>query len=213
MQTFLTSFSFEETAKSLDSKRLNKQCLEAIQLYELATNRLYIGKGFFTSYRNHPACKWWENEPKKLAAYIYCMTSEMYNRFGTLSENWDASQKILQDLEYSLDFSQPKFLTAAIILSHRNALLYKTLINERLYFYCYSRSLRLRDIRRKSASYLYLGFSRFVLETTEITNIPTFRVSTSAKIPKYSDVLLQRSIYEDYKCSFPNAVPQLDYVW
>ncbi|HRH63299.1 MAG TPA: pyrimidine dimer DNA glycosylase/endonuclease V [Bacteroidia bacterium] len=211
MQTFLTSFSFEETAKSLDSKRLNKQCLEAIQLYELVTNKLYISKGFATPYKNHPAFKWWENEPKKLAAYIYCMTSEMYNRFGTLSENWDASQKILEDLEYSLDFSQPKFLTAAIILSHRNALLYKTLINERLYFYCFSRGLQLREIRGNGMS--GMEFMQFVRDTTDIINIPTFRVSTSAKVPKYSDVLLQRSIYEDYKRLFPNAVPQLDYVW
>ncbi len=211
MQTFLTSFSFEETAKSLDSKRLNKQCLEAIQLYELATNKLYISKGFATPYKNHPAFKWWKDEPNKLATYIYCMTGEMYNRFGTVGANWEASDKILQDNDYSLDFSKPKFLINAVILSHRNALLYKTLINERLYFYCFSRGLQLREIRGNGMK--RMEFMQFVYETTDITNIPKFRISTSAKVPKYSDVLLQRSIYENYKQLFPNAQPQLDYVW
>lgn len=211
MQTFITSFSFEETAKSLDSKRLNKQCLEAIQLYELATNKLYISKGFATPYKNHPAFKWWKDEPNKLATYIYCMTGEMYNRFGTVGANWEASDKILQDLEYSLDFSKPKFLTTAVILSHRNALLYKTLINERLYFYCFSRNLPLKYVQRGRIE--GLDFLGFVYETSDITEVPTFRTSTSSKVPSYDNVEKQRLVYELYKKQFSNAEPKLKYIW
>ena len=71
MQTFLPFSDFSACAKVLDNKRLNKQIVEAYQIY---TGRV--------PQKNHPACLMWENHKGALAMYIGMMCVEYHTRFG-----------------------------------------------------------------------------------------------------------------------------------
>ena len=64
MQTFLPSSSFEESAKWLDDRRLNKQILEARTIYEIIINNKTSG-----AWVNHPIVKMWRNYPETLSLY------------------------------------------------------------------------------------------------------------------------------------------------
>ena len=70
MQTFLPFRDFSLSAKALDSKRLNKQIVEA---YQILTGRL--------SNKNHPACLMWEGNQKTLKEYILEFCKEYTKRF------------------------------------------------------------------------------------------------------------------------------------
>ncbi|MDD3474421.1 MAG: pyrimidine dimer DNA glycosylase/endonuclease V [Candidatus Dojkabacteria bacterium] len=63
MQTFLPFPSFKESAECLDDRRLNKQILEAKEIYEIVAN------GKTSHYSNHPIVKMWRNYPLALALY------------------------------------------------------------------------------------------------------------------------------------------------
>ena len=72
MQTFLPYGScFYLSATVLDNKRLNKQILEAYQIY---TDRVPT--------LNHPACLMWANYKHYLRLYIRAMVEEYSLRFG-----------------------------------------------------------------------------------------------------------------------------------
>ena len=72
MQTFLPYGScFYLSATVLDNKRLNKQILEAYQIY---TDRVPT--------LNHPACLMWANYKHYLRLYIRAMVEEYCLRFG-----------------------------------------------------------------------------------------------------------------------------------
>ena len=70
MQTFLPYSDFRECAKILDNKRLNKQIVEAYQIY---TGRV--------PQKNHPACLMWRGHEVHLALYIFAMGKEYKTRF------------------------------------------------------------------------------------------------------------------------------------
>lgn len=70
MQVFLCDFTLEQSAKILDSKRLNKQIVEAFQI---VTDRL---PNF-----HHPAYLFWKEYKRELRQYMYCLCNEYSNRF------------------------------------------------------------------------------------------------------------------------------------
>ena len=66
MQTFLPYPSFEKSARALDNKRLNKQIVEAMQIYTANVNySLNVKSGW----QNHPAVKMWRGFEKQLLKY------------------------------------------------------------------------------------------------------------------------------------------------
>lgn len=71
MQTFLPYSDFRECARILDNKRLNKQIIEAYQLY---TGRV--------PQKNHPACLMWEKHKGALPMYLGMMCVEYMSRFN-----------------------------------------------------------------------------------------------------------------------------------
>ncbi len=75
MQTFLPYKSFTESAKALDSKRLNKQVLEGYQILKVLHN-----PDPRAAWRNHPAVKMWAGYPDALYDYIANMVIEARNR-------------------------------------------------------------------------------------------------------------------------------------
>jgi hypothetical protein len=75
MQTFLPGNSFKESASILDSKRLNKQILEAYQILNVLSN-----DDPKAGWRNHPAVKMWRGSEHVLYTYAFAMISEAKRR-------------------------------------------------------------------------------------------------------------------------------------
>ena len=75
MQTFLPYSDFHESAKALDSKRLNKQVLECYQILKVLSN-----PDPRAGWRNHPAVKMWRGYEKSLWEYAMIMLREAANR-------------------------------------------------------------------------------------------------------------------------------------
>lgn len=73
MMTFLPFDDFEKSAKVLDYKRLGKQRVEALQIFNVLTNK---SKGFV----NHPAIKMWFGYIDALSEYHNIMITEWINR-------------------------------------------------------------------------------------------------------------------------------------
>lgn len=70
MQTFLPYSDFISSAKVLDNRHLNKQIVEAYQIY---TGRV--------PQKNHPACLMWKDREAYLSLYIFAMGKEYKERF------------------------------------------------------------------------------------------------------------------------------------
>lgn len=82
MQTFLPFTSFTESAKALDSKRLNKQILEAYQILKVLTS-----EDPRAAWRNHPAAKMWEGHEHALHYYAQAMIREAASRGIKVDKN------------------------------------------------------------------------------------------------------------------------------
>jgi hypothetical protein len=135
MQTFVPlTDSFEDIAKVLDNKRLNKQALEGWQilmtLLELDPQGNHrIPKGWV----NHPAVKMWRGHEVALYRYIIAMVDE-WKRRGYKSTIGDkAKATIMKAFELDLlpqESSNPAWLSdiktfKEVAASHRSALLSK----------------------------------------------------------------------------------------
>lgn len=92
MQTFLPSSSFIESAKMLDSKRLNKQILECYQILNVLSGKSPTG-----GWRNHPAVLMWKGYERGLWKYVQAMVFEARNR-GIKTENNEANLNRLKEL-------------------------------------------------------------------------------------------------------------------
>jgi len=75
VQTFLPYPSFARTAKCLDSKRLGKQRVEALQIHNIVSGKRTIG-----GWVNHPAVKMWFGYSDALALYHNAMIAEWKSR-------------------------------------------------------------------------------------------------------------------------------------
>jgi hypothetical protein len=75
MQTFLPYSNYEECAEILDSKRLNKQILEAYQILKVLSGQSPSG-----AWRNHPAVLMWKNAETSLRSYAKTMIKEATRR-------------------------------------------------------------------------------------------------------------------------------------
>jgi hypothetical protein len=74
MQTFMPGgIDFDESAKVLDVKRLNKQGLESYQI-------LRVNAGLTKGWRNHPACLMWKGHESSLLDYTKAIYREISNR-------------------------------------------------------------------------------------------------------------------------------------
>jgi hypothetical protein len=74
MQTFLPHPDYVQSAKALDSRRLQKQIVECQQLLNALTNPNAKG------WRNHPAALMWRGHEKALIAYAEACWMEWKNR-------------------------------------------------------------------------------------------------------------------------------------
>ncbi|MGA1048444.1 MAG: pyrimidine dimer DNA glycosylase/endonuclease V, partial [Minisyncoccia bacterium] len=82
MQTFLPSSVISECAEMLDSKRLNKQILEAYQILKVLSGASPSG-----AWRNHPAALMWKGHEYALFSYANIMITEAANRGIKVDKN------------------------------------------------------------------------------------------------------------------------------
>ena len=73
MQTFLPYADFEQTAKSLDMKRLGKQRVETMQIMNAILNPEY-------GWQNHPAVNMWRGYESTLLEYQEAICNEWTSR-------------------------------------------------------------------------------------------------------------------------------------
>jgi hypothetical protein len=73
MQTFLPFPDFDETARSLDAKRLGKQRVEALQIVRALTRPAY-------GWQHHPAVLMWRGYEEALGAYGVAICREWCRR-------------------------------------------------------------------------------------------------------------------------------------
>lgn len=127
MQTFLPYASFTKSAKSLDGRRLNKQCLEAMQLLKLA-EKLDAGEAVISNnnYTKHPAFLMWRGFELSLWHYANAVFDEFARRHKGTQHAW---HRLLFDLCYyqpTLDAPKPAWLGDNTVHSnHRARLLMK----------------------------------------------------------------------------------------
>lgn len=136
MQTFLASTgSFKKTASKLDSKRLNKQALEA---WQILMNLLELdpqgNHRVSKSWANHPAVKMWRGYETSLYQYIQQMVIEWKSRGynSTIGEKAQATMLRAQELGL-VDSTMPttpqwmrdREVYSQLTSSHRIALLNK----------------------------------------------------------------------------------------
>lgn len=104
MQTFITSHNFDECAKSLDSKRLNKQLLEGRQLFKILT---YNETG---AWSNHPAALMWKGYERMFYKYLCAIRHECDLRGIKTDKNWAAIQEMYNSVSFQHNTS-PNVLT------------------------------------------------------------------------------------------------------
>lgn len=95
MQTFLPYACFRWSAKVLDSRRLNKQIQEGMQI--LST---LLGTTKRTGWRNHPAVKQWAGYEEALKLYINCCIDEWLTRKKKNGEPITSNADKYQEIDY-----------------------------------------------------------------------------------------------------------------
>nr|MDO8084369.1 pyrimidine dimer DNA glycosylase/endonuclease V [Candidatus Sigynarchaeum springense]MDO8118573.1 pyrimidine dimer DNA glycosylase/endonuclease V [Candidatus Sigynarchaeota archaeon] len=118
MPTFITGFDMEESARHLDSKRLGKQRVEALQI--LRAN-LSLSKGW----KNHPVTKTWKGyEPFLLKVYLKAIMGE-WERRGYKNVKCVIMRDEIAGMIGGAEPVRPEWLTERFILSHKSNLVRK----------------------------------------------------------------------------------------
>jgi len=119
MQTFLPFKQFDQSAKALDSKRLNKQILEGYQILKVLSNN-----DPKAAWRNHPAVKMWRGHEGQLWLYIMAMVDEANIRGIKTDKNLDNLRTLKSALSKSWGFSLPNwykdpFVLVKVLTTHK----------------------------------------------------------------------------------------------
>ena len=127
MQTFLPYEDFAESARVLDTRRLGKQRVEALQVLRAITRPGY-------GWRNHPAARMWRGHEEALGAYAAAICREWCGR--GFADTCDTSiRSELADLGIGTVRTQDELAAAGLLppwlgdervhASHRSSLLRK----------------------------------------------------------------------------------------
>ena len=119
MQTFVPYADFDESAESLDNKRLNKQLLEGRQILGILATRRTSG-----AWVNHPAVKMWRGYEVALFNYLLSIRNECVYRGIQTEKNWNAIIDIHDEALYSKGYKElPRWWDdERVHQSHRNNL-------------------------------------------------------------------------------------------
>jgi len=121
MQVFMSEYTFEESAKVLDNKRLVKQLLEGRQI-------LAALAGQTKGWRNHPATRMFEGYEPALFDYLYYVAKEMEQRGYKTENNWNEIVRLaLAHLIVDSDYQMPPWFVDrstlhSVVTTHRRSL-------------------------------------------------------------------------------------------
>lgn len=116
-----------KTAKCLDSRRLNKQMIEVIQIISANTG-IYVGWKIPKYIKNHPVTKMWENYENYLINYLDWLLSEYGHRTNKLHKCYiiflDIKEWYIENYGLSgyYDFTYIKHLTPEFCKFHQKKL-------------------------------------------------------------------------------------------
>lgn len=120
MQTFLSEYSFTESAQVLDTKRLVKQLLEGRQIFSVLS-------GNTNAWKNHPAVKMWRGYELALYNYLYCIAQEMADRGYKYENNLNEINRIYDEHFVDRPHSEPEWMLDVnnfdrVVRTHRRSL-------------------------------------------------------------------------------------------
>lgn len=118
MQTFITDYNPNISAKSLDNKRLGKQRVEAIQIADCLLTKE-------TRWKNHPAVKMWKGyEPFLIKVYLLSIINEWEARGFKNQKCADHWQRLYKKVK-NQPIKYPDWITKEFIEAHRSNLIRK----------------------------------------------------------------------------------------
>ncbi len=119
MQVFLSEYTFQESAKALDTKRLVKQLLEGRQI-------MTVLAGESAGWKNHPAVKMFAGHERTLYAYLYAIKDEMKSRGYKWENNWEVIQNTYMKYFLSGQQDVPSWMNTdefdKVVITHRGRL-------------------------------------------------------------------------------------------
>jgi hypothetical protein len=132
LQTFLPYADFEMTAKCLDYRRLGKQRVEALQIWDVLEGIKHSKNGEkikSNGWSNHPAVKMWKNNIGCLRKYGMVICQEWRNR--------GYKDTLLPVFSICENQEKPKWLgDESFHLSHRSNLMRKDQCHYSKFFKC-----------------------------------------------------------------------------
>ena len=118
MQTFLSEPTIVECAQALDSKRLNKQILEAYQILNVLSKNSPTG-----GWKNHPAVLMWKGHEYSLRTYARTMIEEARKRGIKVDKNEDNINNLENRFSHTWGTDMPEWFTSntfkRIMVTHR----------------------------------------------------------------------------------------------
>lgn len=112
MQTFLPFIEFSQSAKALDSKRLNKQILEGYQILNVLSN-----DDPHAGWRNHPAVKMWRGHEGALWDYVFACVREADERGIKTDKNVENLINLRRRAEYNWGGGMPEWMSQPEVLN------------------------------------------------------------------------------------------------
>jgi len=128
MQTFITNSTDSLGVEALDSKRLNKQLLEARQILNILVT-MRNDPTATPAWRNHPAVKMWHGHEFQLFRYCTRLVIELNARGIKFDKNYEAINKLMDSLDVDVAEidTKPDWMTDPVkfdkvITTHRASL-------------------------------------------------------------------------------------------
>lgn len=149
MQTFITDYSFVETMRTLDSQRLNKQLLESLQIAQYLTQtKLLNSFNPNAPHKNHPIVAMWKPYLTTFFEYMLANSQELINRNLAVDSHMHSAVEQFGEIVGKDTHKTPLWLNDKFISSHREALLYKTLMKLNIYEYSYLRGIQICNVAK-----------------------------------------------------------------
>ena len=104
VQTFFPHKNVTLSARALDSKRLNKQVLEAYQILKVLSGASPTG-----GWKNHPAVLMWKGHEYSLRSYAWTMLNEAKLRGIKVDKNAENLTLLEQQYNYRWGTDMPKW--------------------------------------------------------------------------------------------------------
>lgn len=216
MQTFLLDKDYKKSFQMLDSKRLNKQLLESLQIAQYLTNKQFLHGKFNPNapHSKHPAVKMWKLYKPNFYFYMKANSQELINRGLAINSHMhDAVDAYFNYIAGTSDMLygnvQPLWLTNEFIKRHQIALLYKSFVK---YISCKISLVNNMPMKNVTSSYQFLSY---VMEHNHINDFDNLPKYTNKNVASWKMIENADKEYSQYRANFHTigAPYYVDYLW